>query len=106
MQMSPDGDLRVPQMELDAWTPISAQVEGWIERLKLKASNPKLVAVDGVPGTQGVTFIYASMVEATAAEPDGKVWLEAKVATAKLGLKARLPPADNSGTSGKYGTAS
>jgi hypothetical protein len=106
MEMSPGGDLRLPQMELDAWTPISAQVEGWIERLKLKASNPKLVAVDGVPGTQGVTFIYASMVKATVAEPDGKVWLAPEVATARLGLKAGLRPADDGEPSDQCDTAS
>jgi hypothetical protein len=104
-EMSPDGDLRLPQIELDAWTPISAQIEGWIERLKLKASNPELVAVDGVPGAYGITFVYTSMVEGRAADADGRVWLEAEVAAARLGLEARLPPAGNSDTSGRCDTA-
>src|ERR1700687_4837217 len=54
---SPAGGLRLPEKQLDAWIPIPTQVEACLEELLHESSPPSLVAVDGTPGREGVTFL-------------------------------------------------
>jgi hypothetical protein len=65
------------------------QVEEWLEQLLQQRQTPKLIAIDGVPGRQGVTFVYSA--EAGEALPDhaSGVWLDPEVALPTLPLRDR-----------------
>jgi hypothetical protein len=81
---STSGELRLPLKELNGWKAVTMQVEEWLEQLLQERQTPKLVAIDGTPGRQGVTFIYCA--EAGAACPDhaGGVWLDPQIALPTL----------------------
>ena len=81
---STSGELRLPLKELDGWKAVTTQVEEWLEQLLQQRQTPKLVAIEGAPGRQGVTFIYCA--EAGAAFPDHEsgVWLDPKIALPTL----------------------
>jgi hypothetical protein len=82
----PSGHRRLPSKPLDAWLPIPTQVEAWLEAMLQRRCTPALVAVDGTPSREGVTFLYA----ATLAAPTTKaadLWLEPSA--------ANLGPNDN-----------
>ena len=81
---STSGKLRLPLKELDGWKAVTTQVEVWLEQLVQQRQTPKLVAIEGTPGRQGVTFIYCA--EAGAAFPDHEswVWLDPKIALLTL----------------------
>jgi len=82
--LSPCGRLRLPVKQLDAWIPITTQVEEWLKRLSPQSSVPVLVAVDGTPGREGVTFLYAANVDPGRAQGGEEVWLEPDIAASRL----------------------
>jgi hypothetical protein len=86
---SPTGQLRLPETELDAWLPITTQVEALMGELLLQIATPSLVAVDGTPGRGGVTFLYAATTESASARSSGGVWLGPDLAASGLGNKDR-----------------
>jgi hypothetical protein len=81
---SPSGALELPVTPIDAWVPITTQIEAWLARLLQQSASPSLVAVDGTPGREGVTFLYAARLQCTPPESEGALWLEPDVAA--LGL--------------------
>jgi hypothetical protein len=81
---APTGELRLPTIPLDAWLPIPTQVEEWLEEVLQQRSTPSLVAIDGTPGREGVTFLYAATLE-TPSERGDELWLEPDVAAGALG---------------------
>jgi hypothetical protein len=96
---SPSGRLRLPDKQLDAWIPITTQVEEWLEQLLHQGSKPSLVVVDGTPGQKGVTFLYAATIESALAESSEEVWLEPDGAASGLSSKhSRLLLLCTSGT--------
>ena len=81
---APSGELLLPAIPLDAWLPIPTQVEELLEQVLQQRPTPSLVAVDGTPGREGVTFLYAATLEAPS-EIEDQLWLEPDVAAAALG---------------------
>jgi hypothetical protein len=81
---APSGELRLPAIALDAWLPIPTQVDELLEQVLHQRSVPSLVAIDGTPGREGVTFLYAATLEALSERGD-ELWLEPDVAAAALG---------------------
>ena len=75
---STSGELRLPLKELDGWKIVTAQVEEWLEQLQQR-QTPKLVAIDGTPGRQGVTFIFCAQASAGFPEANG-IWLDPQIA--------------------------
>jgi hypothetical protein len=89
LTLSTSGELRLPLKELDGWKAVTMQVEEWLEQLLQQRQTPKLIAIDGVPGRQGVTFVYSA--EAGEALPDhaSGVWLDPEIALPTLSLRDR-----------------
>ena len=81
---SPSGELRLPDKQLDAWIPITTQVEEWLDQLLQQRPAPALVAVDGTPGPKGVTFLYAATTDSPVARGRDEVWLEPDMAASDL----------------------
>jgi hypothetical protein len=79
------GQLRLPERQLDAWIPITTQVEELLGQLTQERSTPSLVAVDGTPGREGVTFLYTAIVESALAGSGDELWLEPDIAASMLG---------------------
>jgi hypothetical protein len=86
---SPTGQLRLPETQLDPWLPITTQVEALVAELLLQISTPSLVALDGTPGPDGVTFLYAATTKSASARSSDGVWLGPDVAASRLGSKDR-----------------
>ena len=85
---STSGELRLPLKELDGWKVVTAQVEEWLEQLLRQRQTPKLVAIDGTPGRQGVTFIFCA--EASADFPEASAaWLDPQIALFTLSSRDR-----------------
>ncbi|MGO8840606.1 MAG: hypothetical protein ACLQF1_05545 [Methyloceanibacter sp.] len=84
---SPFGQLQLPEKQLDAWIPITTQVEEWSDRLLQENSTPSLVAVDGTPGPDGVTFLFSAIISSALAKGGDEVWLDPDVAALTLGGK-------------------
>ena len=80
----PAGTLELPVTQIDAWVPITTQIEAWLEHSLQQSSSPSLVAVDGTPGREGVTFLYAARLQCAPPESEGALWLEPDVATSRL----------------------
>jgi hypothetical protein len=80
---SPSGELRLPAKPLDAWLTITTQVEDWLEEMLRQSSTPSLVAIDGTPSREGVTFLYTATLQALV-EAEDELWLEPDVAAAAL----------------------
>ena len=78
------GKLRLPAKPLDAWLPITTQVEELLEEVTHQRSPLSLVAIDGTPSSEGLTFVYAATLEAPPKQGD-ELWLEPDVAAAALG---------------------
>jgi hypothetical protein len=78
------GGLQLPTKPLDAWLPITTQVEDLLEQLAHQRSTPSLVAIDGTPSSEGITFVYTAMLESPREQGD-ELWLESDVAAAALG---------------------
>ena len=78
------GELRLPAKPIDAWLPITTQVEELLEEVAHQRSPLSLVAIDGTPSSEGVTFVYAATLEAPPKQGD-ELWLEPDVAAAALG---------------------
>ena len=68
---SPSGGLALPEKLLDAWVPITTQVEAWLSQLLQAESKLSLVAINGTPAREDVTFLYS----ATAAKNSNQLWL-------------------------------
>ena len=85
---STSGELRLPLKELDGWKVVTAQVEEWLEQLLQQRQTPKLVAIDGTPGRQGVTFIFCAQASAGFPEANG-VWLDPQIALPTLSSRDR-----------------
>jgi hypothetical protein len=81
---STSGELRLPVKELDGWKEVTTQVEEWLEQLLRQRQTPKLVAIEGAPGRQGVTFIYCAEVGAAFPDDASGVWLAPEVALPTL----------------------
>jgi hypothetical protein len=80
---SPSGELRLPAKPLDAWLTITTQVEDWLEEMLQLRSTPSLVAINGTPSREGVTFLYTATLQALV-EAEDELWLEPDVAAAAL----------------------
>jgi hypothetical protein len=80
---SPSGELRLPAKPLNAWLTITTQVEDWLEEMLQQRSTPSLVAIDGTPSREGVTFLYTATLQALV-EAEDELWLEPDVAAAAL----------------------
>ena len=85
---STSGELRLPLKELDGWKIVTAQVEEWLEQLLQQRQTPKLVAIDGTPGRQGVTFIFCAQASAGFPEANG-IWLDPQIALPTLSSRDR-----------------
>jgi hypothetical protein len=77
------GAMRLPAKSLDAWLPIATQVEEMLEQLLQQRPTPSLVAIDGTPSWEGVTFLYTATLKAPAAKGHA-IWLELDVAPAAV----------------------
>jgi hypothetical protein len=79
------GKQRLPGVQLNAHIPILAQVEELGLQLTQQNPKPTLVAIDGTPGPDGVTFIFTATLETTVANYGDQIWLEPDVAAVSLG---------------------
>ena len=87
---APSGEPRLPAKPLDAWLPITTQVEELLEQVLHQRATPSLVATDGTPGWEGITFLYAATLEAPS-EGGTELWLEPDIAASGLdGNDSRL----------------
>jgi hypothetical protein len=84
---SASGKLELPVIQLNAWTPITNQVQAWLEGLQYSALA--LLAVDGTPGEEGVTFVYVATLDAAAAATGEDLWLAPDEAAYLLADKDR-----------------
>jgi hypothetical protein len=89
---SPSGGLRLPVKQLDAWVPITMQVEDWVRELLRENGKPTLIAIDGTPAREGITFLYGATTETLYAKKiGGELWLDMDVAASSLsGTDGRL----------------
>jgi hypothetical protein len=78
------GALHLPAKALDALLPITTQVQELIEQVLSERVVPSLVAVHGTPSAEGVAFLYAATLNASA-NSQGGIWLEPGVAAVTLG---------------------
>ena len=83
MLPSSSGALGLPTKELNAWEPITTQVEEWLQQLLQEHGPPSLMAVHGTPGEKGVAFLYAATAEASFESGD-QLWLDPSVAAAAI----------------------
>jgi hypothetical protein len=81
---APSGELQLPLRPLDALPLMPKQVEEWLEQMLHQPSAPWLVAIDGTPGREGGTFLYAATLEAPSERGD-QLWLQPGIAAAALG---------------------
>jgi hypothetical protein len=77
------GAHQLPAKPLDALLPITTQVEEFLEQVLNYGSTPSLVAIDGTPSAEWVTFLFAATFTLSAEGRDG-IWLEPDVAAATL----------------------
>jgi hypothetical protein len=75
VRRAPSGELRLPSKPLDALLPITTQVEEWLGAMLQHRSTPALVAIEGTPSREGVTFLYAVTLDAPAGTGN-ELWLE------------------------------
>jgi hypothetical protein len=73
---SQSGELRLPFKELDGWKTVTSQVEEWLEQLLHQRQAPELVAIEGTPGRQGVTFLYSAKASLSYSEHSDGIWLD------------------------------
>lgn len=86
---SASGKLELPLKELDGWKAVTTQVEEWLGELLQQRQTPKLVAIEGTPGRQGVTFLFKADVPSSEANRPECIWLDADVALTMLNLGDR-----------------
>lgn len=86
---SASGKLELPLKELDGWKAVTTQVEEWLGELLQQRQTPKLVAIEGTPGRQGVTFLFKADVPSSAANGPECIWLDADVALPMLNRSDR-----------------
>ena len=81
---SQSGELQLPYKQLDAWVPITTQVEEWLDQLLPQASTPSLVSVDGTPGREGITFLYTAKGASVHTKSGEGTWLHPDIAAVRL----------------------
>ena len=79
---SPSGEFQLPARQLDPWVAIPAQVDELLKQTLQQTSTASLVAVDGTPGREGVTFIYSASVGSGHHETER--WLDPSVTVSGL----------------------
>lgn len=67
--------------------PITTQVENWLAGLVQQSSTPSLIAIDGTPGKDGVTFVFGCTTESAVAKRGEGAWLDPEAAA--LGLSGK-----------------
>jgi hypothetical protein len=87
---SPSGELALPAIELDAWRPVTTQVEALLGELLQERPSPALSFVNGTPGAEGVTFVYAATIDSARAGSLGGTWLAPEMALRALPSRDRL----------------
>lgn len=80
----PSGALQLPVKELDGWVAIDTQVEAWLDQMLQEHAKPSLIAIDGTPAREGVTFLYAARAQSLSAEAVDQIWLAPDVAAMSL----------------------
>lgn len=78
----------LPSLELNGWRAVGTQVQGWVDRIAGQPSAPKLQAIDGTPGREGVRFLYSAHIDG-ASPGEGYTWLEAELAPSALSERDR-----------------
>jgi hypothetical protein len=82
------GEMRLPSLDLDGWQAVGTQVQEWLDQISRKGSTLQLKAIDGTPGHEGVTFLYAA--EVNGLQPGaGYTWLEPELAPSALSPRDR-----------------
>jgi hypothetical protein len=77
------GMLRLPFIDLHAWEVITTQVEARAREILNQHCNASLIAVEGVPGPYGVTFLYGATYEGDTSRK-GHFWIDPDVAVSCL----------------------
>lgn len=80
---TPSGALQLPAKVLDAQLPVTTQAEEVFEQVLHYRFTPSLVAIEGTPSAEGVTFLFAATFNPSAEGRDG-IWLQPDVAAATL----------------------
>ena len=80
---SSSGELRLPNKELDGWRSVTTQVEELLESLRLQTARPKLKAILGAPGRDGIIFLYIVLYP-QASDVANRTWLNPDVASLPL----------------------
>jgi hypothetical protein len=90
------GMLRLPFIDLHAWEPVTTQVEARVRQILNQYCNASLIAIDGTPGPDGVTFLYDATYEGDTSR-EGHFWIDPDVAVSRLNkadsrlLRFRVP---------------
>lgn len=79
--LSPE-PLRLPSIDVHGWDAITTQAEDGLRRL-VQASAPSLIAIDGTPGPEGVTFLYGATCDGDASSEE-HLWLDPDLAVSCL----------------------
>jgi hypothetical protein len=80
---SSTGELRLPTKELDGWRAVTNQVEEMLESLLPQTATPKLKAILGVPGREGITVLY-TVPYPQAPDLANRIWLDPDIASFRL----------------------
>jgi hypothetical protein len=80
---SSTGELRLPTKELDGWRAVTTQVEELLESLLRQSATPKLKAILGAPGREGITLLYI-LPYPHAPDLANRIWLHPDVASLPL----------------------
>jgi|SRR6476620_7814435 len=81
---STSGELRLPLKELDGWKAVTTQVEEWLEGMLQQRQTPELIAIQGTPGRQGVTFLYSAEVAISVPGGTNEIWFNPDLALPML----------------------
>jgi hypothetical protein len=82
-------EFRLPVKELDGWQAVPTQVQEWLEELLDQRLTPKLVAVDGSPGREGIVFLYSTDASVLVSDHRCGVWLDADIVPSMLASEDR-----------------
>jgi hypothetical protein len=86
---SPSGEFALPIKQLDAWEPVTTQVDLWLCHLRQANAKAFLVGIEGMPTERGITFLFAATTETPSYQTADQLWLEAETAIATLGDEDR-----------------
>jgi hypothetical protein len=90
------GPLRLPFIDLHARDAITTQVEARVREILNQYCNASLIAIDGTPGPDGVTFLYGAAYEGDMSR-ERHFWFDPDVAVSRLSkadsrlLRFRVP---------------